>query len=430
MDNYKNIFFYYRGPSANDPMADSDIQIENNTTKALIITLERSGIDLQRSFFQKFLSETIQSDTEFNYILQQRQGKSQPDAIIEVNGKPWVIIEAKTHAKLDIQQLLDHAEEWMILMKKPKQLVITCWAIDQNEVMKVPNTDHCTWRQIHEFFLEHYRIINDSINKFLIKQFMEYLEMANLEFNPMSERRWEPTWRIGQLNYFVKDHLKRLIDTDSQFKTVRKYLTVQGKYSGYTGIQLGKARAAHYNINFQSDSIGVTLTLFGVKLTEDLRIQIKKFVADKLEPVRKNASAKRVTLEQARLWRYELTACGYRSCTKMQNDLGFQTFVHSVNIFQLGMNSRSFDRQTEYIDQFFETYDKTRKLGAIKQIDLSFKIRINPDVSGGEKKWREDDIRFLDSQLLANPDTLARECANFISQTQKIAKISGLRNVM
>jgi hypothetical protein len=39
---YKNIFFYYRGPSSERKVDQPDKQIEDNTTKAVINTLDYS----------------------------------------------------------------------------------------------------------------------------------------------------------------------------------------------------------------------------------------------------------------------------------------------------------------------------------------------------------------------------------------------------
>ncbi len=57
MSNYHNIFSYYRGPASS-----SDVQLEDNTTKALINLLEHG--ELASSFLQKFVPDALGDATD------------------------------------------------------------------------------------------------------------------------------------------------------------------------------------------------------------------------------------------------------------------------------------------------------------------------------------------------------------------------------
>jgi len=48
---YRNIFYYYRGPSSKKE-GELDRQIEDNTTKALVNVLEHGGEDVLKHFLK------------------------------------------------------------------------------------------------------------------------------------------------------------------------------------------------------------------------------------------------------------------------------------------------------------------------------------------------------------------------------------------
>jgi len=52
-DPHKNVFFYYRGPSSRKTDDEPDKQVEDNTTKALINTLDNSEKSLVEHLLKK-----------------------------------------------------------------------------------------------------------------------------------------------------------------------------------------------------------------------------------------------------------------------------------------------------------------------------------------------------------------------------------------
>src|SRR6266508_3541347 len=74
---FQNLFFYYRGPTSRDPGREEaerafDIQLEDNTTKALINVLESSAPAVTASFLTELLGEQVEADARrpFVYSLQ------------------------------------------------------------------------------------------------------------------------------------------------------------------------------------------------------------------------------------------------------------------------------------------------------------------------------------------------------------------------
>ncbi len=210
-DPYQNIYYYYRGPKAKESAEKDtvdDIQLENNTTKALINTLRHCSSDICQDFLTKMFKCPI-GNSDLHYLLQTQTigeqkikirlnrilwvicsrakcpkeivlpekislsitEKSLPDAWIW-NNNTVILIESKTNAALDKDQLIKHRE-----------LLIS------NSILKVSH-----WEEIHSYFIE---LIKTNTNisdkdKFLLQQFSKYLELVSLSsFNGWNDEDFE-----------------------------------------------------------------------------------------------------------------------------------------------------------------------------------------------------------------------------------------------
>jgi len=188
-DFHHNIFYYYRGATQADSQFER--QLEDNTTKALINTLEHCS----QSVSQKFLNWLgIKASGKPNFELQRKNigeakisGRSQrlilgliptdnqenqdfrttdtregsrPDAWIY--GENYVVlIESKLIGNLDSDQMKYHLEK---LQARTGQQV-------RCEVRK--------WADVHRFFVHILPELNDN-NKWLVNQFAQYLERINM----------------------------------------------------------------------------------------------------------------------------------------------------------------------------------------------------------------------------------------------------------
>ena len=103
---YKNIFYYYRGPSHRKKDGQGDKQIEDNTTKALINTLENSDNTILRDFLN-YLQISLKDFKKVRYDLQIAKEESRPDALIQV-GLTQIFIESKIDCPLEKKQISNH----------------------------------------------------------------------------------------------------------------------------------------------------------------------------------------------------------------------------------------------------------------------------------------------------------------------------------
>lgn len=195
MVRYHNIFYYYRGAVLDDGR-HRERQLENNTTKALINTLDHCDDRLAQSFLSwlgiptqetaKFaLQRKTIGEPKLRRVVPERrlllgltpdpsrdraasspeasaQGDSLPDAWIY--GDSFVVlIESKTAGALDESQMVRHAET---LRGEPN-----------HEVRRKEKT----WEEVHGFFSNMKQASNLSDrDEWLIGQFTEYLEWINM----------------------------------------------------------------------------------------------------------------------------------------------------------------------------------------------------------------------------------------------------------
>lgn len=202
-DFHRNIYSYFRGGSETEK--DCVRQLENNTTKALVNTLEHCSPYVVAKFLQtlgitttskvhlvqqkaaldegtvrrkkhRILLAIVGTDKETNEAICDQLstspvGDSCPDAW--VYGDDFVVlIESKTgDSKLVRTQMASH---WQKLRPKPHQ------------------TKVITWAEIHTFFRS---LANDTIDtksEWLVEQFTQYLEWTGMtEFVGFSESMFE-----------------------------------------------------------------------------------------------------------------------------------------------------------------------------------------------------------------------------------------------
>ncbi len=191
-DPHQNVFFFYRGPKSRKEHEGVDFQLENNTTKALINTLYYSDPNVCKDFISHFLKISI-DDSTIKYTLQKQtigtQKIQQKKNRILLGICPQLLSSEKDlvdsneeiFSKLDLQDSIPDAWIWdkdnAILIESKTRMKFDKDQLRRHEAILSSPTDKriIYWEEIHSFF-------KDNIEKepFIIKQFVQYLELINL----------------------------------------------------------------------------------------------------------------------------------------------------------------------------------------------------------------------------------------------------------
>lgn len=214
-DPHQNIFYYYRGPSKKSRDLLHDIQVEDNTTKALINILEftkKVDFDPLLNSFLQLIGVSQKQITSFG--LQKHEERSRPDGVINF-ADAKVSIESKVASPLDLDQIYRHLES---LKQNDLLVVITNNETEKEKIKRLNDSKikYVSWKDIHRNFL---RVANEiRYNKRLkvvfeiLKDFINYLEVIVMtEFSGFKDEDFD-FWVTMDKNYIrtLKGRLKSL----------------------------------------------------------------------------------------------------------------------------------------------------------------------------------------------------------------------------
>lgn len=210
---YRNIFYYYRGPSSKKE-GHFDKQLEDNTTKALINTLESSAKRLLMSLLKKTEIDIRHLD-RVTYDLQVDKESSRPDALIQIDNKYDILIESKVDSPLEEYQICKHLES----LSNGYLICITPREGDKSVVQRIKkaNLRFISWKEVYLCFKEQLEKTKDEKSKFIIQEFLEYLEATNMApFNGWNKKDFEAFLNIEddprkELRSRVKEKLKQYL---------------------------------------------------------------------------------------------------------------------------------------------------------------------------------------------------------------------------
>lgn len=330
---YENIFFYFKSRS-HEKGNILDYQIEDNTTKALINTLSLSQPRVLGGFLEQFNIDAP-DNISTSFELQSVKEESRPDAVIWL-GQYEILIESKVHIPLEAEQLKRHLRA----IKKGKLLAITNNVTDSFIIASLNDNRviFTTWRDVYYIFKYLLPSVKDSQSLFLIKQFLEYLEIISMApFTGWSKKDFE-AFLFGeldpklQLRTRVKEKL--LIFISELYKELSSQNLLSGHdfkvghlknyFAGTWGVisipPLEKIiNTAHINFELNADSFS-----FGIQI--EGKLPTRQFL-------HKITSQKRT----AEILFGELN--GFKLIISKREELGIQRWLHeSVAELELGEN--------------------------------------------------------------------------------------------
>jgi len=221
---YRNIFYYFRGVHHSDKLADR--QIEDNTTKAFINTLEYSDIQLLHYFLESF--KVLFDKREIpKYDLQVAELLSRPDAQIRISKKDFYI-ESKVQAPLEELQINNH----LASIGGSTLIIITSRESDLDIVRKInnPRLKFVTWEMIYLQFSNYLISRKNEDDNFILNQFLKYLESIGMApFNGFSKEDFDSFLYIEddpkrEIRSIVKNKFKKYLDEiQSEIKSIPAY---------------------------------------------------------------------------------------------------------------------------------------------------------------------------------------------------------------
>ena len=299
LDFHHNIFYFYKGSQKDD--SERTRQLEDNTTKALINILE----NIDQEIVVKFLYYIGLSSFKINniqYCLQRNNiGKSslrrkkelvllaivpekknilpisyknknysRPDAWI-YNDDFAILLESKVVGCLDYSQMREHYKKLDIKSQSEPKLI------------------EITWSDIYTFFKSEIELLSktkQTITKFLLGQFTEYLDMANLtEFTGFDSEFFDyffyhdneesRKWVKNKINSFVSLIFDEMSSVDKSFYQSFD-IGVLSKKKNYSWVAFGPKdkkyrKVTHLSIKFNSQGIEIFINIETKPATDQLK---------------------------------------------------------------------------------------------------------------------------------------------------------------
>ncbi|MBI3051731.1 hypothetical protein HYY74_04720 [Candidatus Woesearchaeota archaeon] len=272
-DPHQNIFWYYRSQTKDK---ETDLQIENNATKALINLLEYSEPEVIESFLQ-LLKIHPKIYHEPKYLLQRKRTGSIPDAEIRLENGSIVYIESKVKASLNIKQLEEHLKA---IKDKDYLVYISNNSSDFVQVKKLSDKIiTILWKAIHHDLTG--IKTSDKKTNLLLEQFKEFLEVMNLT-NFIGFKDIDFDYFVNHDDTYgplLKDKLANLLTEISEKliqKGYPKFQVYGGKlsekdnscWSSLVKNKKGFVNTVHFTVSINLNQVNLFLNLEGLKLVK------------------------------------------------------------------------------------------------------------------------------------------------------------------
>jgi len=276
-------------------------QLEDNTTKALINTLEGSDPTLLKAFLEN-LAVDLKNYNRITYDLQVSGKESRPDAVIQADVP--VLIESKLDSPLIIAQIEKH------LHAIPRGYLICITPRDSDARIVKEISDKrlrfITWADIHRRFTQVPRGNQDPNTRFLIGQFLQYLEAINMgpfdgwhrkDFEAFLNLEDDPDRELRRrvkekLDHYMKE-LKALLIQEGIFKDLQPdVLNVKADSAQVCAVLCkpplqSKVQVPHFNFVVNSDRFEMAVQIEGKAAAKRMQRNILSQTERFLEIIKK-----------------------------------------------------------------------------------------------------------------------------------------------
>ncbi len=373
---------------------------KNLNTSFLENRTEREKKKLENDIKKHLTSETeadfpIENITikfaELNSILQLLYG-NRPDAWI-IGEKESILFETKIgNNKVSKFQIYRHIVGKNGFNIKPSELN------KDNARFTILNI---TWDEISKVFSKLRETVIET-EKFLVSQLIEYISMTGqiLNLDYITNGEMDGEIHREQFSLFLTQLDAKLAEKGLLFKRKNRNKTELWEIYGIKNEKGEISQDPHFTVGFWDDRIAVYLTTKNKKqITSELAILIEEYFE---QIVRTSTFLSRYYLKQIQ---YNLVD---KQVGQMRGELKLP-FTFYVQFSEIKKNIKTI---CNFVLEF-------AKMNIYKQFELGYEIQFF-DFSRIRKDKQENQIRYLNKQLLENPQKIINEFVNFMEETTEM----------
>lgn len=433
MDKHLNLFYsydqgYYK---KNVDEKEKAKQLEDNITRALIVTLSKISHNTRDKIIMEMLNRNKLRSNDLHFDLQNTQQdvhkgsqdkyliiiqREEPDITKEkirnfttehprtekgnrpdgwiIGNKEVALIESKVgDYKAELSQIYRHLTGF--------------YGFKLNE-LETFNSGYelicLTWQNIATFFNN--QNITQQRDKLLIKEFLNYLAMTGqiLDFNYILEDMIDMQIHKDQLNLFLIELDKEIKERGINLK--RKERAKHELWDYYGRENNGKVEDdPHYTIRFFDDCIQFYITTKkGGQVNKILNKEKNKLI----EYIQEKLNNKNTRL----LTRYYLQLINYKLVDHVQGQIRGDKYYS----FYLNFRFSEFVNKNNTIRKIIDNFASFAQLKVYKQFELGISIDFF-DFQKVKKTDEKIQVREKNKELLEDPTSMVKLAADFIEET-------------
>lgn len=275
-----------------------------------------------------------------------------------------------------------------------------------------------TWDEVYNLFkeIEGRSTINER-DKFIIKQFMDYLKMNGevLDFSIIVDEGIIDKENLkSQFKLFLSRLDKRIEDSSLKLKRYGRSIDYLWDYYGLPNGIGEVSKNPHYSISFGEKDFSIALTISDSVFNRDFFKDKSALIIEKCTEMFLNKTKKQLEQYYIQLLNYKLVDRRLHA----QRGESFDTFNLYGRLSEIINNKNSKQVITKSLQNFFEAFPNLIKKS--KQFEIGFQIDILQFNKIRKDDAVENQLRAINARLLKNPNDLIEEFYKFIEDTYQL----------